>query len=91
MNKDELLKHGILPAEYATFVDALRNRYVECHERNGYLQSPHEGYAVLLEETEEVKALVFSRRRDKEAREAMKKELIDVAQVAMAMYLELCS
>ncbi len=86
-HRDELLQHGILPAEYATFVDALRNRYVECHAKNGYLQSPHEGYAVLLEETEEVKQLVFSRSRDKEQ---MKKELVDVAQVAMAMYLELC-
>jgi NTP pyrophosphatase (non-canonical NTP hydrolase) len=82
MTEEELMQRT-----YVTFVDALHNKYMEAHIKHGYLQSWHEGYAVLMEEVKEVEHLVFSHDFD---RERMKKELVDVAQVAMAFYLELC-
>jgi NTP pyrophosphatase (non-canonical NTP hydrolase) len=48
----------------------------------GKQHSAHEGYAVLLEEVDEVKALVWGRARDEAFKAALKKELIQVAAMA---------
>lgn len=49
--------------------------------------SPHEGFAVLLEEVEELKAVVFGRRQD---RAEMRRELVQVAAMALRFAEDVC-
>jgi len=54
---------------------------------HGKLASAHEGYAVILEELDELKAEVWKQFHD---RDAMKREAIHVAAMAMRFVLDIC-
>lgn len=69
-------------------IDALvdvENEYNKARTHHRPMQSKHEGLAVLWEEFEEVKQEVFKRHPDPVA---LRKELIQVAAMAVAMILE---
>jgi DNA repair exonuclease SbcCD ATPase subunit len=53
----------------------------------GDFHSPHEGYAILLEEVDELKAEVWKSKHDKAA---MRTEAIHVAAMAVRFVVELC-
>ena len=56
---------------------------------NEAFHSAHEGYAVLLEEVEELKAWVWRKRQDRAA-SAMSKECIQVAAMAIRFIVDVC-
>lgn len=51
--------------------------------------SDHEAYAVLLEETDELKAEIWKKRTERD-REKMKKEAAQVGAMALRYLIELC-
>lgn len=55
-------------------------------DKHGPILSAHEGYAVILEELDEVKAEVWKRQYDQAA---LRKELVQVAAMAVRMVLDL--
>ncbi len=63
--------------------------YERCYatKQHGHLNSAHEGYAVLLEEMDELKAEVRNSDRDKEA---MKKEAVQIAATAISFIIDCC-
>ena len=58
-------------------------------EKWGAFNSAHEGFAVLLEEVDELKAHVWTNQKRRDL-EAMRKEAIQVAAMAMRFALEVC-
>ncbi len=55
----------------------------------GPFNSAHEGFAILLEEVDELKAHVWAKQKNRDL-EAMKKEAIQVAAMAVRFALEVC-
>jgi NTP pyrophosphatase (non-canonical NTP hydrolase) len=51
--------------------------------------SAHEGFGVLLEEVDELKAHVWTKQKNRDL-EAMRKEAIQVAAMAMRFAMEVC-
>jgi hypothetical protein len=66
-------------------VSAELARASELHPR---FHSAHEGYAVILEEMDELKAEVWKRHHDKDL---MRKEAVQVAAMAMRFLTDVCS
>lgn len=60
-------------------------RAAESHPK---FNSAHEGYAVILEEVDELKAEVWKRHHE---RELMRKEAIQVAAMAIRFLVDVCS
>ncbi len=58
-------------------------------EKWGPFNSAHEGFAILLEEVDELKAHVWTNQKRRDL-EAMRKEAIQVAAMAMRFALEVC-
>ena len=58
--------------------------------RFGAFNSCHEGFAVLLEEVDELKAHVWAKQKNRDL-EAMRREAIQVAAMAVRFALELCT
>lgn len=67
------------------FQTEMRTEYAKARSKHPPMASRHEGLAVLWEEFEEVKAEVFKRQPDLDN---LRKELVQVATMAMAMALE---
>ena len=59
-------------------------------DMHGNFNSAHEGYAVILEELDELKEHVWMR-AEKRDKEVMRKEAIQVAAMAMRFVLEVCN
>ncbi len=59
----------------------IKDEYIIATSRFGAFHSAHEGYAVILEELEELKAEVFKHREERNLA-AMRKECIQVATMA---------
>ena len=57
---------------------------------HGPMASPHEGYAVLLEEVDELKTHVFMKQKNRELAE-MRKEAIQVAAMALRFVVDVCT
>ncbi len=63
---------------------------VRARQQQAPMHSAHEGWAVIYEEVEELWHEVKSRERTAQAIEAMRKEAIQVAAMAVAFVLEVC-
>lgn len=80
--------------EHRLRVDALANEVAEEVHRAHRLHprpfnSPHEGFAIIMEEVDELKAHVWMKQKDRSLRD-MRKEAIEVAAMALRFALEVC-
>lgn len=78
--------------ELSPYLDAAEeatNEVLRARELHARMNSAHEGFAVLLEEVEELKAHVWQKQRNRDLRE-MRKEAIEVAAMALAFAVEVC-
>lgn len=66
------------------------NELRDAREKHGKMCSAHEGFAVLLEEVEELKAEVFKGGRKKRDTKAMRAEAVQVAAMAMRFIEDVC-
>ena len=62
--------------------------YLKSRQKHSPLNSAHEGLAIIWEEFEELKELVWLRSRDSLVLEAMREEAIQVAAMSLAFALE---
>ena len=82
MNRSELLK-----AQNA--VTEVIEEYGRATKSNGAFNSAHEGFAVLLEEVDELKAEVWKNRKTRDL-VLMKKEAVQVAAMAIRFIADVC-
>ena len=68
---------------------AVEEEFARAVASNGSFNSAHEGYAVLLEEVEELKAWVWRKRSERDLA-AMTKECIQVAAMALRFITDVC-
>jgi len=72
-------------------LEAIVDEYAKARMVFTPMASSHEGYAVILEELDELWDEVKGNKRDRAAyKEAMKKEAIQVAAMALAFLVEVC-
>ncbi len=71
-----------------TFTDLQADELREARSHHPPLKSAHEGYAVILEELDEVWEHVKAKRQDLPA---MRRELVQVAAMAQRMAEEICN
>lgn len=78
------MSNGILRER---LIEEIREEYRKAREKHAPMRGTHEGYAVLLEEVDELWDLV----REKEPRfVAMRREAIQIGAMALAFLLEVC-
>lgn len=65
-----------------SLLDEVKQEYLEATTRFGPFHSAHEGYAVILEEVEELKREVFQKKQYRK-QEHMKHEAIQIAAMAI--------
>lgn len=70
-------------------VKLILNELSRATEMNGAFNSAHEGYAVILEELDELKAEVWKRKVERD-RDAMLKEAAQVSAMAMRFIVDVC-
>lgn len=70
-------------------IQALDEEFERATATNGSFHSAHEGYAVLLEEVDELKEWVWKKDRDRNPIQ-MKKEAIQVAAMAIRFITDVC-
>ena len=75
-------------AYYGAALEAVAE-VLRARERWPKMNSAHEGYAVLLEEVDELKAHVWTNQKNRDY-SAMRKEAIQVAAMALALVVEIC-
>lgn len=73
----------------ADAVEAIMAEYLEASRRYSAFHSAHEGFAVLLEELDELKAEVWKKDADRDMRR-MRKEAIQVGAMALRFILDCC-
>lgn len=72
--------------------DDILNEYINARDRFPAFNSGHEGYAVILEELDELWEEVTDNKRDpKIRRPMMRKEAMQVAAMALAFMVECCN
>lgn len=69
------------------FAKEIIEEYWRATRKHGGMASAHEGYAVILEELDELKAEVWKRSHDKAA---MRQECVQIAAMAMKFALCIC-
>lgn len=77
---------------YPTTIDAIGDVISELNEaerRFGPMHSGHEGYAVILEEMDELKEHVWTRQGNRDVA-AMRKEAMQVAAMAVRFMIDIC-
>jgi NTP pyrophosphatase (non-canonical NTP hydrolase) len=70
-------------------LSAVLDEFDFASEKYPAMNSPHEGYAVLLEEVDELKAHVWKKQGQRDL-EAMRKEAIQVAAMAIRFAHDVC-
>lgn len=71
-------------------IDAVQAEFDFASEKYPAMNTPHEGYAVLLEEVDELKAHVWMKQGKRDL-EAMRKEAIQVAAMALRFAHDVCT
>lgn len=80
---------GSTVTEVTRFVLDVRTEYVRVTERHGRLHSPHQGWAEILEELDELWEQVRQKRRNRDL-DAMYTECVQIAARAMKFAIDLC-
>jgi len=75
------------PIKYANAADDIVTEICKARVKHAPMRGPHEGYAVLLEEVDELWAEVKAQKFDKEK---ARKEAIQIAAMALAFAVEVC-
>ena len=70
-------------------LEAIRLELIRARGLHSEFNSAHEGYAVILEELDELKAEVWKKRQERD-RGAMRAEAIQIAAMAVRFALEIC-
>jgi len=84
--KGNKIKDAIVEGIVTGFLSQVEKEYIKARTKFGDFQSPHEGYAVILEELDELWDLIKTNQgRSTKTRE----ECIQISAMAMAYYLEL--
>lgn len=73
----------------ADAVEAIISEYVQASQRYSAFHSAHEGFAVLMEEMDELKAEVWKNDKQRDMRR-MRKEAIQVGAMALRFILDCC-
>lgn len=84
--KAHRIEFAAAPAKVVTEVDAELARAEAAHAP---MHSAHEGYAVLLEEFDELKAHVWTKQKNRDVA-AMRKEAIEIAAMAIRFVKDVC-
>ena len=80
---------NIFTKEEVTIVNLVMSEYKRATSINGAFHSAHEGYAVILEELEELKAEVFKKAKDRSF-EKMTHEASQVAAMGIRFIIDIC-
>lgn len=80
-----------MPAErlVADLLDEVREELLAARERYGPMHSAHEGYAVILEELDELKAEVWKSPKKRDLA-AMRAEAVQLAAMAVRFLMDVC-
>jgi len=68
-------------------IEQIACEYIHAVETEGTIKSAHEGYAVILEELDELKAVVWQKPKDRDI-EQMRKEAKQVAAMALRFMVD---
>jgi hypothetical protein len=74
-----------------TVAREIAQSFAKARKKHAPMRGPHEGYAVLLEEVDELWDEVKKWQPDFSNREQMRKEALHVAAMAMAFIVEVCA
>ncbi len=77
-------------ADILDTLEQIRQSYTKARAKHAPMRGPHEGYAVLLEEVDELWDEVKRWQPDAPNHTAMRKEALHVAAMALAFLLEVC-
>jgi len=83
------MKRNMSNAEYIGVLRLIEEEYLKSTEREGHFHSAHEGYAILLEEVDELWDEV-RKKESVQSKENMKKECIQIAAMAIAFINDIC-
>jgi hypothetical protein len=87
MTRDDLFSMVDFPEDVLNIAIECARELARARLLHGKFNSAHEGYAVILEELDELKAEVWKRREKRDSAE-MRKEAIQVAAMALRFALE---
>lgn len=77
-----------IPFEYHYYAGQFAAELARARSKFGPMASAHEGYAVLLEEMDELKAIVWQKQSERDY-DAMRKEIVCVGAMALAFLMEI--
>lgn len=81
---------GATPGEILAALDDVEASYLAARRKHAPMRGPHEGYAVLLEEVDELWDEVKRWQPDDDNNAALRKEARHVAAMALAFLIEVC-
>lgn len=68
-------------------IERIAREYIDAIETEGKIKSAHEGYAVILEELDELKKIVWQKPKDRDI-ERMRKEAAHAAAMALRFMVD---
>ena len=89
MSKANTVEDNFVEGLVAGFLSQVEDEYRSARKKFPRFKSGHEGYGVILEETEELWELVKKAKNRTSFDVKMRKECIQIAAMALAFYLEL--
>lgn len=89
LTREDLASLVDFPEEVTAIVVEVARELARARGLHAALHSAHEGYAVILEELDELKVEVWKRREARDLAE-MRKETVQVAAMALRFALEVC-